>query len=208
MASIKKLNTDGAEVGTVEGSDIVFGAPDNEALVHDVIIGLQANQRQGTHATKTRSDVSGGGVKPFRQKGTGRARQGTTRAPQFRHGGTVFGPQPRGYRHALPIQWKRQALCSVLSSRLRKEQLNILTGLKVETPKAKAFAELLGRVAPDARRTLLVTSETDQNTMLATRNNPSVFVRTAADVNALDVLLASRVVVQEEALAKLEERLS
>ena len=208
MASIKKLNTDGAEVGTVEANDVVFGAPDNEALVHDVIIGIQANQRQGTHQTKTRSDVSGGGVKPFRQKGTGRARQGTTRAPQFRHGGTVFGPQPRSYKHAVPIQWKRQALCSVLSSRLRKDQLNILAGLNIETPKTKAFAELVGRVAPGARRTLIVTTECDKNTLLASRNIPTVSVRTAADVNALDVLLASRVVVQEEALAKLEERLS
>ncbi len=208
MVSLKVIGMDGAELGVVEASEQVFAAPVNEALVHDVVVGLQANKRQGTHQTKTRGEVSGGGIKPFRQKGTGRARQGSIREPQMRGGGTIFGPHPRDYRHALPVRVKRQALCCVLSDRLRGEKLSVVRGMSFDAPKTKPFAAMLGKVAPGGRKTLVVTAGCDENTLLSSRNIEKVTVRTAADVNALDVLLAARVVLQEEAVAVLQERLS
>jgi len=208
MVSLKVYDPTGAQVGAVEASDGVFAVDPNEALVHAVVVGLQANLRQGTHQTKTRGEVSGGGKKPYRQKGTGNARHGSIREPQMRGGGTVFGPHPRDYRHNLTTREKRQALCMVLSDRLREDRLGVLRGLSVKEPKTKPFAGMMAKLAPEGRRTLLVTAEKDDNVLLSARNIPRVEVRTAADVNALDVLLANRVVIQEEALARLEERLS
>ncbi len=208
MASLKIVDISGAEQGVVEAKDSVFAAPANEALVHGVVVGLQAAKRQGTHKTKTRAEVSGGGVKPFRQKGTGRARQGSNREPHMRGGGTIFGPVPRDYRQDIPVRFKRQALCCALSERVRGDRLSVLKGLSIQEPKTKPFAEMIGRVAPEGRKTLLVTAENDKNAVLSSRNLPRVTLRTAADVNALDVLNAVHIVVQEEALAQLEERLS
>lgn len=208
MASLKTVDMSGAEQGVVEAKDAVFAAPANEALVHDVVVGLQAAKRQGTHKTKTRAMVSGGGVKPFRQKGTGRARQGSSREPHMRGGGTIFGPVPRDYRQDVSVRFKRQALCCVLSERVRGDRLSVLKGFSVQGPKTKPFAEMIGRVAPEGRKTLIVTAGNDKNALLSSRNISRVTLRTAADVNALDVLNAVRVVVQEEALAQLEERLS
>ncbi|MBI3118046.1 MAG: 50S ribosomal protein L4, partial [Candidatus Hydrogenedentes bacterium] len=149
-----------------------------------------------------------GGAKPFRQKGTGRARQGTNRAPQMRGGATVFGPVPRSYRHNISVRAKRQALCSLLSDRLRHEKLSVVSGLALERPKTKPFAEMVDKLAPEGRKTLVITVGQDKNLLLSSRNIPHVLVRTAADVNALDVAGALRVVLQEEAIAPLEERLS
>jgi len=165
-------------------------------------------RRQGTHKTKTRREVRGGGAKPFRQKGTGRARQGSSREPQMRGGGAVFGPKPRSYRQKLPARFRRQALCAVLSDRRRGDRLNVLTGLWIQAAKTKPFAEMLSKVAPGSHKTLLVTASVEPNVLLSARNIPGVTVCTAADLNALDVLAAACVVVQEEALAKLEERLT
>ncbi|MCC6142774.1 MAG: 50S ribosomal protein L4, partial [Candidatus Hydrogenedentes bacterium] len=145
---------------------------------------------------------------PFRQKGTGRARRGSSREPLIRGGGTVFGPQPRSYREKTPTRVKRQALCCVLSDRVRNERLSVLKEVQIEVPKTKTFADLVSKLAPEGRKTLIVTADTDKNLYLSTRNMPRVNVCTAADVNVLDVLDAVRVVVQEAALAKLEERLS
>ena len=208
MASLKLVDTHGADQGTLDASDSVFGAAANEGLVHDVVMAFQSAQRQGTHKTKTRGEVSGGGIKPFRQKGTGRARQGSSREPHMRGGGTVFGPVPRSYRQSIPARFRRQALCSVLSDRVRDDRLCVLQGLNVEVPKTKPFAEMLGQVAPGGRKTLIVVAEHDPKVLLSARNIPRVSVRTAADLNAWDVLNAVRVVVQESAVAKLEERLS
>lgn len=215
MASLKLVDTQGADKGTVEGSDDIFAAEFNETLVHQVVVALQANARQGTHKTKTRREVSGGGAKPFRQKGTGRARQGSSREPQMRGGGTVHGPVPRSYRKDVNTRVRRQALCCALSNRAQAEHLSVLSGLSYDAPKTKPFAQMLDAVAPAAgfergqnKKTLLVTAGNDENVVLSARNIPRVFVRTASDVNVLDVMLAGRVVVQEEALAKLEERLS
>ncbi len=208
MASLKLIDIQGAEVGSVEVSDKIFSAPENQSLVHDVIKGLLNAQRQGNHKTKTRAEVSGGGIKPFRQKGTGRARRGSSREPHMRGGGTIFGPVPRSYRQNITSRARRQALCSVLSERVRGDRVSVLQGLKIEAPKTKPFAAMLDRIAPEGRKTLIVMADTDQNTLLSSRNISRVTVRTASDVNALDVMRAMRVVVQAEAVSKLEERLS
>ena len=208
MASLKVVNMEGADLGALDATESVFAAPLNEAMVHDVVVGLLANKRQGTHKTKTRGEVSGGGVKPFRQKGTGRARQGSSREPHMRGGGTIFGPVPRDYRQNLPVRMKRQALCCALSERVRGERLSVVRGLVIEKPKTKPFAQMVGKVAPEWRKTLIVTAGLDENILLSARNLTRVTVRTAADLNVLDVLRAVRIVVQEEAVAQLEERLS
>ena len=208
MASLKLIDTKGADKGSVEGSDSIFDAQSNAPLVKEVVVALQANKRQGTHKVKGRSEVSGGGAKPFNQKGTGRARQGTIREPQMRGGGTVHGPRPRSYRQDVSTRSRRQALCIALSERNRGERLNVLTGLQIDAPKTKPFAQMVASVAPEGRKTLIVTAGHDKNLLLSARNIARVQVRTVEDVNALDVLNAVRVIVQEEALPKLEERLS
>lgn len=208
MATLKIINTNGEEQGSVEASDTVFNAAENHSMVHEVVLALRAAQRQGNHKTKTRWEVSGGGAKPFRQKGTGRARQGSSREPQMRGGGTVHGPVPRSYRQRVTKQVRRQALCCALSSRVRNERLSVLKGMQFDVVKTKPVAEMLDKVSREGRRTLLVTAAHDPKLLLSTRNIARMTVRTAEEVNTLDVLLAVRVVVQEEALAKLEERLS
>ncbi len=209
MATLRSVDMQGVEQGAVEASDTVFDAPANDGLVQAVVVALMSAQRQGTHQTKTRHEVSGGGAKPFRQKGTGRARQGSSREPQMRGGGTVFGPRPRSYRQAVSPRLKRQALCCVLSDRVRNERLTVLSGLKIDAPKTKPFAKMVDNVAPEGRKTLPVTAGRDETLLLSARNlKHRVTVRSAADVNAVDVLKAARVVLQQEALPQLEERLS
>ncbi len=208
MATLTTVNTQGAVTGHVVGSDHIFDVDANTGLIHDVVVAFQANQRQGTHKTKTRDEVSGGGVKPFRQKGTGRARQGSIREPQMKGGGTVHGPVPRDYRQYITPVVKRKALCMALTDRVRDAKLSVLQGLSFGAPKTKEFALILGKVSTDERTTLLITPDRDANVLLSSRNIPRVTVRCAADVNAYDVLGAVRVIVQEEALAQLEERLS
>jgi len=208
MASLNIIGIDGAGLGSVEASDKVFDAELNEPLVHQVVVALLANRRQGTHKTKNRSDVSGGGVKPFRQKGTGRARQGSIREPHMRGGGTVHGPRPRDYRKDVSVQVRRKALCIALSDRARNERLVVLKGLQIESPKTKPFAQMLEAVSPEGRKTLIVTSGHDENVLLSARNLEKVTVRSAAELNALDVVGAVRILVQEDAISKLEERLA
>lgn len=208
MASLKILNIRGEDKGTVDVNDAIFSVEENAAMVHEVVVALQNAKRQGTHKVKTRREVAGGGAKPFRQKGTGRARQGSSREPHMRGGGTVHGPVPRSYRQDVPKQVRRQALCCVLSARARNERLAVLQGLAFEGIKTKPVAEMLDNVSKEGRRTLLVTADYDKNLLLSSRNIERITVRTAAEVNTLDVLLAARVFVQEEALSKLEERLS
>ena len=208
MASLVTVNTQGAVTGNVDAADAVFNVDPNTGLIHEVVVAFQANQRQGTHKTKVRSEVSGGGMKPFRQKGTGRARQGSIREPQMKGGGTVHGPVPRDYRQFVSPAVRRKALCMALTDRVRDEKLSVLQGLSVSAPKTKDIAQLLDKVAAEGGKALLITPGHDQNVVLSSRNIPRVTVRTAADVNAVDVLGAVRIIVQEEALPKLEERLS
>lgn len=207
MASAKVYTMDGRELAPIELNDAVFNVDMNAPLVHNVAVGLMNAKRQGNAETKTRSEISGGGKKPYRQKGTGNARHGSTREPQMRGGGTVWGPHKRSYRQNTPLRFKRQALCCMLSDRVRSEALCVLDALALDAPKTKAFAEVLGLIAPDGRKTLFVTEATDKNVLLSSRNLQKVTIRTASDVNALDLLNAVRVVIVRDALPKLEERL-
>lgn len=208
MASVKVYKADGSAGRATKLNDGIFDVEPNTGLVHQVAIALMNNARQGNAETRVRNEVRGGGRKPFRQKGTGRARQGSSREPQMRGGGTVFGPRRRSYRKPVPLKMRRKALCCVLTDRARNEQLCVLDGFGVDVPKTRPMSELWAKVAPEGRKTLLVAPEYDRNLVTSVRNLPRLTVRTAADVNALDVLGAKRVIVMREALPVLEERLT
>lgn len=208
MASAKIYTMDGRELGMLDLNDAVFGVRPNKTLVHEVACALMNARRQGNAETKTRKEVRGGGIKPFKQKGTGRARQGSSREPQMKGGGTVWGPHKRSYRQDVPVRSKRQALCCALSDRVRDEALCVLDALALDAPKTRRMAEVADLVSPEHRRTLFVTADRSPNVMLSVRNLPKVEVRTADDLNALDVLNATRVVLVRDAVAKLEERLA
>ncbi len=208
MVALKTMNMEGVEQSAVEASDTVFDVVVSETLVHDVVVGLMASLRQGTHKTKERAEVAGGGQKPYRQKGTGRARRGSIRDPLLRGGGTIFGPRPRSYKPGTTVSMKRKALSGLLSDRTRSERLCVLDVMRIDEPKTKTVVTMLNNVAPERRRTLLVTAEYHPALLLSSRNIPDVKVRTAAEVNALDVIHATHVVLQKDAVSKLEERLS
>jgi large subunit ribosomal protein L4 len=208
MASVKVYKMDGSESGTLDLNAAVFEADSNGPLVHVVAVALQNAKRQGNHETKTRSEVRGGGKKPFRQKGTGSARRGSTREPHLKGGGTVFGPHKRSYRQNVTTAVKRRALCCVLSDRVRNESLSVLEEVSFAEPKTKPFAEMVQALAPGHKKTLVVTSEANPNVLLSARNLPRVNVQTASDLNALDVLDAPRVLVEKAAVAQLEARLA
>jgi len=207
MASVKVFKMDGTEAGTLELDTTVFDAEPNKTLVHDVAVALRNARRQGNAVTKNRSLVRGGGKKPYRQKGTGSARQGSSREPQMRGGGVAWGPKKRSYRQSVPTSFRRRALCCVLSDRVRSESLCVLDALECASPKTKPFAEMVGKLSPDGKRTLFVTADTNREVLLSARNIPRVALTTASDLNALDVLDFARVVVVRDAVAKLEERL-
>jgi len=208
MASASLVNMDGADLGSVELNDVVFGVTVNPALVHGVAVALMNGRRQGNASTKTRREVRGGGAKPFRQKGTGRARRGSSREPQLRGGGVTFGPHKRSYRQGVPAGVKRKVLCAVLSDRLREDRLRVLDALPCDTPKTQPFAAMVRRFSPDGKKTLFVMAGVERNVLLSARNIPRVSVCTAADLNALDVLDVYRVIVVQDALAPLEDRLT
>ncbi len=207
MASAKVYKMDGSESGTVDLIDAVFGHEANNGIVHDVIKALQNAKRQGNAETKTRKEVAGGGAKPYRQKGTGSARRGSTREPHMRGGGVVFGPHKRSYRQKVPTAFRRKALCCVLSDRARGERVAVLDALNCPDPKSKPMKQLIGSVS-NGGATLLVTAEVNRNAVLSARNLEKVSVTTASDLNALDVLSANRVLIERGALEKLEARLS
>lgn len=208
MASAKLYSKDGQEKASLELNDAIFGVAPNMPLVHQVTMALLSNKRQGNHETKTRGEVSGGGIKPYRQKGTGRARHGSTREPQMKGGGTVWGPHKRSYRKQAPLKMRRKALCCVLSDRARNNALAVLEDFTLDKPKTKPIAELYATLVPEGRKTLLVTPKYDANILVSARNVPRLTVRTACDLNALDVLDARRVILMQGALTTLEERLT
>ncbi|GMW01614.1 MAG: 50S ribosomal protein L4 [Candidatus Hydrogenedentota bacterium] len=207
MVSAKVYTKDGGESGTIELNESVFAAAPNETLVHEVALALQNAKRQGNAETKTRDEVSGGGKKPFRQKGTGNARQGSSREPKMRGGGRVFGPHKRGYRQHVPVKMRRKALCCVLSERLRADHLRVLDSLDITDTKTKPMAQLVKHVAAQGKKTLVVTAEINRHAVKSAQNIPGVVVQVASDINTLDVLQASYVVVEKAAVAKLQERL-
>ena len=194
----------GKQVGEIELSEAVFGIEPNESVVHDVVKNHLANCRQGTQSALTRAEVSGGGIKPWRQKGTGRARQGSTRAPQWTHGGIVFAPKPRDYSYTLNKKVKRLAMKSALSAKAQEGNVVVIDSIKMEEVKTKTFKNFLSAVGCDCKA-LVVTAENDQVVVKSARNIRGVLVTFATLINVYDILNAKKFVVDQAALAKIEE---
>ncbi len=204
MSSVKMYNMAGAEVGTVELNDAIFGIEPNEAVVHAVVKNHLANCRQGTQSALTRAEVSGGGRKPWRQKDTGHARQGSTRAPQWTHGGIVFAPKPRSYRYNLNKKVRRLALKSVLSAKAAGGQLVVIDAIKQDAIKTADFRKFLDAVKVDGKA-VVVTPAMDETIVKSARNLPGVLTTPAAQLNVYDIVNAKYLVVDQAALAKIEE---
>ena len=204
MSSMKVLNMAGAEVGTVELSDAIFGIEPNPVVVHEVVKNHLANCRQGTQSALTRAEVSGGGRKPWRQKGTGHARQGSTRAPQWTHGGIVFAPKPRDYSYVLNKKVKRLALKSVLSAKAAEGKLVVIDSIKMDAIKTADFRKFLNAVKVDGKA-VVVTPEVDTVIVKSARNIPGVLTTIANLLNVYDIINAQYLVVDQAALAKIEE---
>ena len=204
MPKTKVYDMTGKQVGEIELSEAVFGIEPNESVVHDVVKNHLANCRQGTQSALTRAEVSGGGIKPWRQKGTGRARQGSTRAPQWTHGGIVFAPKPRDYSYTLNKKVKRLALKSVLSAKAAEENIVVIDAIKMDAIKTKTFKTFLSAVGCDCK-SLVVTAENDEIVVKSARNIPGVLVTFANLLNVYDALNAKKLVVDKAALAKIEE---
>ena len=203
MANVSVYNMEGKEVGTIELNDAVFGVEVNEHLVHMAVVNQLANNRQGTQKAKTRSEVSGGGRKPWRQKGTGHARQGSTRAPQWTGGGVVFAPVPRDYSFKMNKKEKRAALKSALTSRVQANKLIVLDQLTMDAPKTKAMQNVLNSL--NVNKALVVTKENDANVVLSARNIPEVKTSLVNTINVFDILKYNTVVATKAAVASIEE---
>ena len=204
MLKTNVLDMSGKVVGEIELSEAVFGVEVNESVVHDVVKNHLANLRQGTQSALTRAEVSGGGRKPWRQKGTGRARQGSTRAPQWTHGGIVFAPKPRDYSYTLNKKTRRLALKSALSAKAAEACIVVIDSIKMEAPKTKEFAAFLNAVGVQGKA-LVVTAAADQNVVKSGRNIPGCEVTFANLLNVYDIVNASKLVVDKAALATIEE---
>ena len=198
------LDMSGKVVGEIELSEAVFGITPNAAVVHDVVKNHLANCRQGTQSALTRAEVSGGGRKPWRQKGTGRARQGSTRAPQWTHGGIVFAPKPRDYSYTLNKKTRRLALKSALSAKASEQNIVVIDSIKMDAPKTAEFAKFLAAVGCDCK-CLVVTAAADQNVVKSGRNIPGCEITFANLINVYDILNAKKLVLDKAALAKIEE---
>ena len=203
MARVAVYNMEGKEVGTLELNDAVFGVRVNEHLVHMSVVQYLANKRQGTQKAKTRSEVSGGGRKPWRQKGTGHARQGSTRAPQWTGGGIVFAPKPRDYTIKLNKKEKRAALKSALTSRVQGGKLIVLDELKLDEIKTKNFKNVLDNLK--TTKALVVLNDNDKNVVMSARNIPDVKTALTNTINVFDILKYSTVIVTKDAVATIEE---
>ncbi len=204
MSTINVLNMTGEIVGTVELSDGIFGIQPNESVVHEVVKNHLANCRQGTQSALTRGEVSGGGKKPWRQKGTGHARQGSTRAPQWTHGGIVFAPKPRSYSYVLNKKVKRLALKSVLSAKAAANEIIVVDSIKLDSIKTKDFRAFLNAIKADGK-SMVVTPAKDEIVIKSARNIPGVEVAMANLINVYDILKAKYLVLDKEALAVIEE---
>ena len=204
MSAIKVLNMAGAEVGTVELNDGIFGIEPNTAVVHEVVKNHLANCRQGTQSALTRGEVSGGGKKPWRQKGTGHARQGSTRAPQWTHGGIVFAPKPRSYSYVLNKKVKRLAMKSALSAKAAAGEIIVIDSIKMDSIKTKDFRAFLNAVKADGK-SLVVTPAKDEIVVKSARNIPGVETSMANLINVYDILKAKYLVLDKEALTGIEE---
>ena len=203
MANVSVYNMEGKEVGTIELNDAVFGAPVNEHLVHMAVVQHLANKRQGTQKAKTRSEVSGGGRKPWRQKGTGHARQGSTRSPQWKGGGVVFAPVPRDYSFKLNKKEKRAALKSALTSRVESGKLIVLDELKLDEIKTRKFKAVMDNLK--VNKALVVLADKDEKVIKSARNLPTVGTTQVELINVYDILKGDTLVLTKDAVAKIEE---
>ena len=203
MANVSVYNIEGKEVGSIELNDAVFGVEVNEHLVHMAVVNQLADNRQGTQSAKTRSEVSGGGRKPWRQKGTGHARQGSTRSPQWTGGGVVFAPKPRDYSFKMNKKEKRIALLSALSSKVADNKIVVLDAFNLDEVKTKKFAEVMSNLKVD--KALVVIEGENKNVVLSGRNIPTVKVSATNEINTYDVLKYETLVVTKAAVEKLEE---
>ena len=203
MANVSVYNMEGKEVGTIELNDAVFGVEVNEHLVHMAVVAQLANKRQGTQKAKTRSEVSGGGRKPWRQKGTGHARQGSTRSPQWTGGGMVFAPTPRDYTITLNKKEKRAALKSALTSRVNENKFVVVDEFKFDEIKTKNFKAVMNNLK--VSKALVVLADNDQNTVLSARNIPEVKTSLVNTINVFDILKYNTVVATKAAVASIEE---
>ncbi|MCD7756349.1 MAG: 50S ribosomal protein L4 [Firmicutes bacterium] len=198
------MDMSGKQVGEIELPDALFGIEPNQAVVHDVVKNHLANCRQGTQSALTRAEVSGGGRKPWKQKGTGRARQGSTRAPQWTHGGVVFAPKPRDYSYTLNKKTRRLALKSALSAKASEEKIVVIDAIHMDAPKTKTFAAFLNAVNA-GKKPLVITAEADQNVVYSGRNIPGCTVTFAGVINVYDIMNADKLVVDQAALQKIVE---
>ena len=203
MANVSVFNMEGKEVGTIELNDAVFGVEVNEHLVHMAVVQQLANNRQGTQKAKTRSEVSGGGRKPWRQKGTGHARQGSTRAPQWTGGGVVFAPVPRDYSFKMNKKEKRAALKSALTSKVQGSNVIVLDELKFDEVKTKNFVNVMNNLK--VQKGLVVIADNDANVVLSARNVADIDTALVNTINVYDVMKAKTVVLTKDAVAKIEE---
>ena len=201
------LNIKGDKVGDITLNETVWGITPNDAVLYDAITLARNSQRQGTHSTKTRSEVSGGGKKPWRQKGTGRARQGSTRSPQWPGGGIVFGPKPRTYNKKMNKKERVLALKSALSYKVQDKEIIVLDNLNIETNKTKDMLKILEAIKAE-KKVLIVVSELTENVILSTRNIPNVVLLQNSEISTLDIIAADTLVITEEAVKAIEEVLA
>lgn len=207
MPKLSLLKQDGTNAGEITLNDTVFGIEPNEKVVVDVILSQRASLRQGTHKVKNRSEVRGGGRKPWRQKGTSRARQGSIRSPQWRGGGVVFGPTPRSYAYKLPKKVRRLAIKSILSSKVNEEKLVVLEGLTFDAPKTKEFAAFLKNISVDTKALIVVAGESE-NVELSARNLQGITVIPAESISVLEVAKHDKLIITKAAVEKVEEVLA
>jgi large subunit ribosomal protein L4 len=203
MLTLDILNKQGQKVGDIELNESLFGVEINTNAMHQVVVAQLANKRQGTQSAKTRAEVRGGGIKPWRQKGTGRARQGSIRAPQWIHGGIVFAPKPRDYRVSVPKSMRRVAFKSALSCKVAANEMMVIDSLDFDSPNTKAMLEVLK--AFDAKKTLIVVEESNQNVYRSARNIPGVQVSPVNNLNVYDILKYEKFIVTKDAVSKIEE---
>ena len=203
MPTVGVFNKEGNKVADMELNEKVFGTEVNEYALHQVVVALLANKRQGTQSTKTRSEVRGGGIKPWRQKGTGRARQGSIRAPQWIKGGIVFAPKPRDYRVSVPKSMRKVAMKSALTSKVQENQMIILDTLNFEAPKTKNIVEMLK--ALEANKALIITAESNEVVYKSARNIQGISIIPANNINVYDLLKYEKLIITKDAVSKIEE---
>lgn len=203
MPTVGVFNKEGNKVADMELNESVFAAEINEYALHQVVVALLANKRQGTQSTKTRSEVRGGGIKPWRQKGTGRARQGSIRSPQWIKGGIVFAPKPRDYRVSVPKSMRKVAMKSALTSKVQDNQMIVLDSLNFEAPKTKNMVEMLK--ALEANKALIITAESNEVVYKSARNIQGINIIPANNINVYDLLKYEKLIITKDAVSKIEE---